>query len=257
MIQKEFAKFNHILFNDEHHTYIDTKDGFQFVSGTGFIKKFQKPFDPEIVNKSAVKHGVDAEALQREWDLKAKLGKLRGTIIHKYCEDRWQNKIFPINHPKWILNLPIEETVKYISSVEKLKLQAEDYYFTYHERYLPVKLEPIIGDRDLGVATMVDKIVYDIILNAYGIIDYKTDKKVDKSSRFGNKFLEPISHLDDCELNKYSIQTQISKHILEKNTNIEIAFRKIVWFNTQNPSFVVMDCLDMSKEVELMFDCYG
>jgi hypothetical protein len=253
-----YTKFNHILFNDEDHSYINTITGNRYISGTSFIKKFTKPYDSGYyAERKSNKTGVPIEAIIKQWKLSGDLGKTKGTLIHKYNEDLWQNKVFNIKHPSWILNIPTIEASKYLKNLDILLKYSKNYWNDYKDILIPIKLEPVIGDDEWNIATMVDKIVYDINNKYFGIVDYKTDKEINFVSKYGNRFLEPISHLSECEINKYSIQTEISKRILEKHCNIEISFRKIVWYNVENTNYKIIDCLDVSKEVDLMLECYG
>lgn len=186
----------------------------------------------------------------------AKVGKHRGTIVHNYCENLWSNKIFPIYHPNWIMRLPTEETITYIRSVNKCIEMANGFFEGYRERFIPVKLEFVLGDEDAKIISMIDLLAYDIVKDCLVILDYKTDKRFNKTSPFGNKFLEPISHLDDCEFNKYSLQLSLYKYIIEKNSNLKIEDMYVVWMFHKNDTYKVIEIPYMEKELKLMLECH-
>jgi len=68
-------------------------------------------------------------------------------------------------------------------------------------------------------------------------------------SDYGNRFKRPISHLDECEYNTYSLQTSLYKYIIEKNTNLKIGDLYFVWFFEGNDNYKVFKCADMRKEI--------
>jgi hypothetical protein len=252
------TKFNHILFKDDDHTYTNVNTGKKYDSGTGFIKYFQKPYDSNYyAEKKAIKTGRDKQEYLDMWANKSLVGRTRGTIIHKFNEDLWRNKQFPVDNPNWILSMPTDITIDYLKSINILKEFSVQFWNDYKNIYVPISLEPVIGDDEWNIATMVDMIAYDLQTREYGIIDYKTDAGIDYYSIYKNKMLDPLTHMDDCNMNKYSIQTEISKRILEKHCNVEIKFRKIVWYNKNNDTYKIIDCLDVNKEVDLMLECYG
>jgi hypothetical protein len=257
-IIEELEKFRRFRYIDESHYYIDLENPEdKYTSGTGFIKKFQIPFDNNLAHKSAQKLGLSVEEVLELWSVKAKIGTTRGTIVHNYCENLWNNKVFKDNHPSWILYRPEQEVITYKRSVDICKKQALEFYNAYRGRYIPLRPELVIGDSELKIASMIDLPVYDRILDCVGLIDYKTDLKMEKVNNWGKKMLEPVSHLDDCEFTKYSIQLELYKHIIQKNTAIEIGFKKVIWFNAENSTFTVIDTMDLSRELKIMLECHG
>jgi hypothetical protein len=73
-------------------------------------------------------------------------------------------------------------------------------------------------------------------------------------SAFKNKFKSPISHLDECEFNTYSLQLNLYKYIIEKNTNLKIGDTYFVWLFEGNDNYQVFKCQDMSKEIVTMLN---
>jgi hypothetical protein len=68
--------------------------------------------------------------------------------------------------------------------------------------------------------------------------------------------LQPISHLDECELNTYSLQLSLYKHIIEKNTNLEIGNCYLIWIHENNDNYKVIKCNDLYAEIKLMIEHY-
>ena len=87
-----------ITFTEADHRYRSIIDGkeISYISGTTFLGKFFKPFDPtgEITRKCALKRGVTVEALKEEWRLKGLEATTYGTRVHETCEDVFNGREF-------------------------------------------------------------------------------------------------------------------------------------------------------------------
>ena len=84
--------------------------------------------------------------------------------------------------------------------------------------------------------------------------DYKTNKAIKTKNDYGQRFEEPISHLDVCEINTYSLQLSLYKHIIEKNTNLKIGNCYLIWINENNKNYKVFKCKDLEAEIKLMLE---
>jgi ATP-dependent exoDNAse (exonuclease V) beta subunit len=117
-------------------------------------------------------------------------------------------------------------------------------------------MELVVGDDEYKIAGMVDCLFYNKKSNKLEIWDYKTNKEIKTSNNFGNKMLQPISHLDECEHNTYSLQLSLYKHIIEKNTNLEIGNCYLIWIHENNDNYKVIKCNDLHAEIKLMIEHY-
>ena len=71
----------------------------------------------------------------------------------------------------------------------------------------------IIYDEDNGISGTIDL----ILANDRGelvLLDWKRSKEIKRTNRFQKAF-DPISHLDDCNFNHYSLQLNFYRHIIE------------------------------------------
>ena len=64
----------------------------------------------------------------------------------------------------------------------------------------------------------------------------------------------PINHLDECEFNVYSLQTNLYKYIIEQNTNLKIGDLYFVWFFEGNEKYELFKCADYQEEIKMMID---
>ena len=88
------------------------------------------------------------------------------------------------------------------------------------EGWTDIKTEEILYDEELGLAGQVDLIIEDNgVLNIY---DYKTNKTINllgykgKRDKERKKAKKPISHLDDCNYQKYTLQMSLYAYMLER-----------------------------------------
>lgn len=82
----------------------------------------------------------------------------------------------------------------------------------YPEHLVYLKSAGICGQSDL----------VEIVNGHVNIIDYKTNKEIKKESfkdweGVSEKMLDPVSHLDDCNFNHYSLQLSIYMYIILKH----------------------------------------
>ena len=231
---KIFSVFNHIKYYDDKHKYfIGNKE---LISTTTFIGKFKKPFNKDFwATKKAIERGVSKEQILLEWDDIKDTACARGSDLHSYSDNFMHNRVFPTDVSDALIS------------------QFKDFYKKFIQNNIVVRTEFVLGDEELGIAGMIDLFCYNNKTNKFYIADYKTNKKFEFDSKYNNYYLDPISHLDECEFNTYSLQTSIYRYIIEKNIGIELGDSVVVWFNEKNSKYEAIKCEYMKKEVEKMF----
>lgn len=186
------SKDGKVIFNPINHTYV--KDGKILQGVTGLISKFKNPFDKELqAGKYAAKNGLIKEDVLFEWDVKGKVSRNQGTVIHKIFEDY-------INTGKIsIQNLYTKE------------IQAVNFIKEFFEtgRLIPVETEMIVYND--FIASQIDFIAK-TPQGDYFIFDPKTNKGIEKNS-YGKMMLPPFNHIPDASFYHYSIQTSIYKKL--------------------------------------------
>ena len=227
--------FNHVLFEENRHVYMI---GDRILSSvTTLIKKFESDKDwDDIAYKYGLKHDIHPDDVLEMWSKEGKIGGDKGSEFHLYAEYAVSNK-------------------KYICDIFKITSELTDMWDEFwndHKHYLiPVRSEFVMGDEDYGMGGMIDQIFWNTKIQELQIWDWKTNKKVAKSNRWNN-FKHPISHIQECEYNKFSLQLSTYKHIIEKNLGLVIGSCYIVHFNTNNDKYKIMKTRDFEKEVKLM-----
>ena len=88
-----FTSFNDITFHDEPHKYYVGND--ELISVTTLIHRYQEEFNEDYWSKyKAEEFSVTQKEILRVWDFINKKGTIKGSAIHDYAENLFQNKIF-------------------------------------------------------------------------------------------------------------------------------------------------------------------
>lgn len=237
-------EFKHILFYENNHRYVNTLTGERYMSVTQALKHIQ----PEVnwdywavykylqefgkvrpdgkcerieINNQWV-HYKDYEnackAKRQEWRKLADIGKAKGTFIHTYLENLFNNKVIKI--PK-----------QYQGTTDGAMSFYQD-----HNHMQPVYSECIVGDDEFKIAGQVDRpfFVEPGVLDVY---DYKTDKEIKYDNKYTN-LKKPVDELPDTNFSKYTLQLNTYRWIIERNTDWRVRELKIV--HIQDDSYEVI-----------------
>lgn len=199
--------------HDHKYTSLKVEDEKNWISATTFIGQFKQPFDADtIAEKSSRKrkskwYGMTPEAIKDAWKSEANRATTLGTWYHNQREsDLCSLETIERYGVEVPILKPIEiEGIKY-SPDQKLK----DGVYPEHMVYL--KSAGLCGQSDL----------VEVINGEVHITDYKTNKEI-KAEGFTNwegvtqKMLHPVSHLDDCNLNHYTLQLSLYMYMILKH----------------------------------------
>jgi hypothetical protein len=117
-----------------------------------------------------------------------------------------------------------------------------NFYNDTKDYITPIKNEFVVGDlEDTRICGMLDMLVYNSETEKYEIFDFKTNKRFSTVSEFKKKLQHPVQHLDECELNIYSLQLSLYKIFIQKYTKIEIDKLKVVWFSVNNENYKIIE----------------
>lgn len=236
--------FNDYCFYENKHIYTYKKERVE-KSVTELTSRFIEPFnEAKWLPKKAKEYGISEEDLKAEWKHKADISTLTGTLFHKYMEYNLAGKIFVADETTIPQTLKEEVFIRY----KKLIPYADDFLIYAKENFVPVKSEFIVGF-DTHIAGQIDQIFYNKTTKQFDIYDWKTNKEINCWNKWHKKMLGPFQHLDECELNSYSLQLSIYKWLLEKQ-GFEVDKLNLVWFNENNKSYQIMPCKDLSNQVE-------
>lgn len=183
-----------LSFNEEEHRYYD-KNNVTYISASQLLEKYKPPFDPDgsVLKKCAEEKGVTPEELQAEWDKIRNDACIRGTLFHSQAEAFINTNIVADGPDKDI-----------IEDFRKIKFDGN----LLSEQRLHSNTCKLAGTADLLEMTG------DTDINLY---DFKTNKKLEKFSIFGNRMLFPINHIYECNFNVYQLQLSLYAYMLEEH----------------------------------------
>ena len=146
-----------------------------------------------------------------------------------------------------------EKMLECKEGVFKIIEMFKKFYDDSHGKLIPVRAEVVVGDEEWGVTGMIDQLFINEKSKKLEIWDWKTNKAIKKVNKW-QQFKEPLSHLDVCELNTYSLQLSFYRLIVERNTDLTLGDSYIVWFNENNDEYKVMKCYDFRDEILKIMD---
>ena len=204
-----------IIFKEEGHTYeSNDQDKIDWISVTSLINMFKEPFDGKTQAKKSSKnkrskwYGMTSKEILDAWENEKNRAIKLGNWYHNQREaDILDFKTIERDG----IEIPI---VKPLVKKDGIKLAPEQKLFdgVYPEHLVYLKSAKLCGQAD----------VVEIVNGVININDYKTNKEI-KEKGYTNwegitkKLYNPVSHLDDCHLNHYSLQLSIYAYIIKKH----------------------------------------
>jgi hypothetical protein len=231
-----FTSFNDVTFYDEPHKYY--VNGKELISVTTLLHRYQEEFNESYWSDyKGNEFNLTPETIIRAWNFINKKGTIKGSAIHDYAENLFQNKIF--EYPKqMILNQfgfdPVWE--EYLTT----KNHVDKFYSDVHNKLIPIRTEMVVYDKESLIGGMLDILFYNIKAQEFQIWDWKTNKKFSKENK-ERHLLHKLYMLEDCDLEIYSLQLEMYKQIIEKATGIKLGKSYIVWFSHNNPSYEIIE----------------
>lgn len=189
-----------IVFNEEHHKY--TVDGKELISATTVLGEFFPKFDADrIAYFVARKQGKTKEAVLKEWDDKREEACTFGTNVHLYAEMKLMGGAVP----------------KPDSTREKTAFRlVENYLEKLLREYDVVEAEKIVFSEDIGISGTIDLVLRNKKSKKICLLDWKTNRKIEKSNSYSKPAHPPIEDLNDANYTKYMLQLNLYKYIMER-----------------------------------------
>jgi hypothetical protein len=249
---KELAKFNRITFVEKTHSYLIDGQPTNSPSVTQLLKRFKRKFEKEkMASRTAKKTNKTREQVLADWELNNLYSTTLGSMLHKYIENFYCNK--RVEFEGTFDGLGFEEKKKITENLPKLVEQFQNFY-NDNKHLICVKNEIVLGDiEDTRVCGMSDLLCYNTETDKLEILDFKTNKKMDKTSPYGNLFF-PFDDMTEGEINEYTIQLNVYKYFIEKSTSLKIDKLKIIWFNVNNDNYNLYELADIQTKVKQMFE---
>lgn len=196
-----------LLFDEGRHEYrlddgaFEWEDKTAFPSVTQFIGHYIPPFDEAGAAANAARRsGTTPDEVLKKWAASREYACDFGTRVHANQEAMLLGRTPP--------NRPRDERERRIMAAG---WQAVSMLFAAGWRTMAAEM--MVGSVRYRLAGTVDAILTRG-KNEVLVADWKTNRELSASSKYGTKFLPPLDDLDDCELNKYAIQLNLYRKIL-------------------------------------------
>lgn len=223
---KEF--FSDLTFEEESHKYFINFEPLKY-SVSGLVHRFENPFDSDRVAGFVAKsRGLEKEDILNEWQEINKESTDRGSRVHLFGE----NFMFDRN-----LNYscPQEEAItKFWNDLPDYIVPVFSELQCYHKEYM--------------YGGTIDIVLFNTKTGEFILADYKTNKDLFKNYK-GQKLKGPFSDLLDTPLNKYKIQLNYYKQLLEQIEGVKVSRMKIIWLKLDG-NYELFDCEDYSDRIE-------
>jgi hypothetical protein len=198
-VMDRLSIFGEYKYYDEPHVY--TCNGVDVgKSVTGLIHAYETPFDSKYwLAKKSAERGITEAELKKEWDYKAKVSTVKGTMGHDFIENFLSNKIMR-RETEMIFSQPIfESTDPVTEKLDIIENMMGNFCVESKPTLIPIKSEFVIGDPEYDTAGMLDQLFYNRKTKMLHIWDWKTNKEIRSSNRF-QSLVAPLQHLEQCEL---------------------------------------------------------
>lgn len=251
--------FSNILFFEKEHKYTINNETAKY-SVSQLIKKYETPFNADDVSIYVAKRdGLSQKDVLKKWDFEKDYSCHKGSEFHKIVDNFFSRKSIKIDkdaiefffekRKQYKTNNCIE---KYYNEVAKLIKNFKSFYNWWKEDHILIKSEFVIGDKTTLVCGTIDNLSYNKKTKEFVIFDYKTNKQIKKNNPY-QKLTGSLSHFEQCEYIKYSLQLSLYSIIMEKVASIQIPNSYIVWMNAPD-DYELIKCLDLKKESNLILN---
>jgi hypothetical protein len=243
-----FTAFNDVTYFDEPHKYyVDKK---QLISVTTLIHRYQEEFDEEYWSAVKASHyGMSQSEVKRLWRFINKKGTMKGSAIHDYAENKFENKIF--TYPKQqILDEFGFDPIKI--EYDMTKKHVDRFYDDVYGKLIPIKTELVLFDKETLIGGMLDILFWNVKAQEFQIWDWKTNKAFTMSE--ADRYLsEELYVLQDCDLEIYSLQLEMYKQIIQRNTGIKLGKSYVVWFSHNNDTYKIIETKNREYYANVIF----
>ena len=223
-----------VIFKEDTHQYFNEK-GEEYISGTTFLHKFQLPFDQEkFATIKAKKLGISVQEVKEMWKNNSKKACDYGTSVHLLMQN-------------YVVNGSKEEGKESLyDSFNTIVM--EDFMNAvkvYSEQLVWIDEYKVAGTADL----IIEHNDYE-----FSVGDFKTNKSIDFYNKFGQRLLNPISHLSDCNYNIYSLQLSLYAYLFSLKSGKKC--RKLFLMHLKDDKWNYIPCNNMEYEIRMMLKWY-
>ena len=223
-----------LVFDAIAHSYKNEFTGEIYTSASGILNKFKKPFDADtIAERVAKKRKISVAEVKAEWKAKNDHSKTYGTEIHQAIEQYNKLGTYDIAFVD-IIQAYID--LDLINSKRDVLLCEQQVYNHEHK---------IAGTAD--IIRIEER-------GGFSIFDFKTNKKLNMFSQYGDYLLNPVDHLPSCEYSVYGLQLSLYAYMYQGITGRRVNQLGIVYYDREVSKFTHYPVNYMKHEVISMLN---
>jgi len=233
-----------IDFEEETHTY--TIDGIKegWLSCTGFLHYFFKPFKPDEVIANMMK--------SPKWPQSKYFGKTPDEIKTQWTQTSSSGTQMHLDIETFYNKLPGTDTD--FSDWSPKESPEWSQFLNYHAKvgstFEPYRTEWVVFDIQHKIAGSID-MVYKKSDGTLAIYDWKRVEEIRTENKWDHGY-GPLAHLPDTNYWHYTIQLNVYKYILERYYGVVISELALIILHPSNPSWKRLKLNIMTEEVEGM-----
>ena len=232
-----------IAFDEESHKYLHPKDetgNAEYISVTTLIERFF-PFDlKRYIERKAEEENRTEEDVLDEYFIMRDEAAEKGTFLHNQIENFLKESEFDSDSKEFELFLDF-----YNKEIKERNLIFFD-------------AERMIFSNKYNVAGTIDCLFKKNNKNEYVMLDWKRSKKLIIDGRpriFGYGYaLSELSSLDNSSFNRYCLQQNIYKHLIETEYSLKISSMKLVVLHENYSDYHIVDVPIMKKEINIILN---
>lgn len=221
------------FYEKEHEYKVGRK---KLISATTMLGEFFPKFDADnIAFFVARREGRTKEEVLAEWDKKRDDACDFGNAVHLFAENRLTGRACP---------KPQTDREK-----DAFRL-VSDFCDKLLDEYDIVEAEKIVFTEEHGISGTIDLVIRHKKTKKISLLDWKTNKKIEKKNGYSKPAYPPIEHLNDANFTKYSLQLNLYKNIMESEGYVDGEIDELILLHIRPKTTKAYYVEDMQKEIE-------
>ena len=249
-VVNEHVRDSAISFEEKGHVYT-VKGDKSYTSVTTLVHKLFYPFNENRIIDRMMRSaswpqskyfGMTKQQIKEEWKKNRIDSTTRGTKLHKYIEDTYNQIEFT------------EEQKQ--ASIENVEYSYFHSFLQHHKHMKPYRTEWCVYDEEYKISGSIDMtFVHED--GEISIYDWKRCKKIVQDNQYSSFGKPPFrEQLPDNNYTHYSLQLNTYKYILEKNYGVKIKDMYLVVFHPENEgnTYVKVEVKNMQPLLKQILD---
>lgn len=247
-----FPQDERISFQEEGHIYL--LDGERPLTPVSSVYgKYFKPFDADYwAERKAQGTPMTAAQLKEQWECNGQMASFAGTHLHKQIEEYLNGDQYMAPMCRFTYDGEYIHEEKIIAIDKEIE---HFHKFVKEVEFTPFRTEWRVFDEELGMAGTID-LTCSRTDGTFEFYDWKRSRSlideyghVCKASKFDDRGINGLEHIQDCAYWHYALQQNLYKHIVEKCYGLTVSAMHLVVLHPGYRSYRVIDIPEMRNEI--------